>query len=73
VIKMGRKLWTTGDIADQLGLTRQRANQLVNDRRQSFPDPFDTLPGGVQVWLIADVEAWIAEHRPEIAQDPEGE
>lgn len=68
---MGRKLWTTGDIADRLGLTRQRANQLVNDRRQEFPAPFDTLPGSVQVWLITDVEAWIGKHRPELASDAE--
>ena len=66
-----RRLWTTGDIADRLQVTRQRANQLVNDKRQNFPDPFDTLPGGVQVWLIEDAERWITEHRTDLAEDPE--
>jgi len=37
-----------------------------------FPEPFDRLAGGA-VWLVADVEAWIAEHRPWQAQgaDPD--
>jgi prophage regulatory protein len=68
-----RRLYTSGDIADLLRVTRQRALQIVNDRRQDFPEPFDTLPGGVQVWLITEVDAWIAEHRPPIAEEPEGE
>jgi prophage regulatory protein len=68
-----RKLYTTGDIADRLGMSRQRALQIANDRRENFPDPFDTLPGNIQVWLIKDVERWIAEHRPELAEASEGE
>ncbi|KUL22461.1 hypothetical protein ADL15_48285 [Actinoplanes awajinensis subsp. mycoplanecinus] len=64
-----RKLWTTGDIADRLGVARQRVNQIVNDRREDFPEPFDTLPGGVQVWLIDEVQAWVREHRPERAEE----
>lgn len=65
-----RKLYTTGDIADLLGVTRQRALQIANDRRLSFPEPFDTLPGNIQVWLVTDVEKWMA-NRPKLAEDPE--
>lgn len=66
-----RRLYTTGDLAEKLGVTRQRALQIANDRRMHFPEPFDTLPGNIQVWLIEDVDAWIAEHRQVIAEDPE--
>ena len=66
-----RRLYTTGEIADLLGVTRQRALQIVNDRRQAFPEPYDTLPGQVAVWLRTEVDAWIAEHRPDLAEDPE--
>ena len=68
-----RKLYTTGDIADLLGVTRQRALQIANDRREDFPEPFDTLPGNIQVWLIKDVDRWMAAHRPELAEEPESE
>jgi len=71
VINVPRKLYTTGDIADLLGVTRQRALQVVNDRRLNFPEPFDTLPGNIQVWLIEDVDRWMAKHRPALSEDPE--
>lgn len=61
-----RKLYTTGEIADRLGVSRQRALQITNDRREDFPQPFDILPGAVQVWLRADVEQWIGEKRPQL-------
>lgn len=64
------KLYTTGDIADLLGVTRQRAFQIAN--RKGFPDPFDVLPGDVPVWLVEDVDRWIAENRKPRAEDPEG-
>jgi len=71
-VAKARKLWTTGDVARRLGVTRQYANKIVNDRRKNFPEEFDTLPGGVQVWLISDVEQWITEHPEQrIAEDPE--
>jgi predicted DNA-binding transcriptional regulator AlpA len=66
-----RKLYTTGDVADLLGVTRQRALQIANDRRLDFPAPFDTLPGNIQVWLITDVDRWMAEHRPALDEDTE--
>jgi hypothetical protein len=64
-----RRLFTTGEIADLLGVTRQRALQVANDRRLNFPEPFDTLPGGVQVWLREDVAAWLRENRPDLDAD----
>lgn len=73
IVAERRKLYTTGDIADRLGVTRQRALQIANDRRLDFPAPFDVLPGSVQVWLIEEVEPWIAEHRQLVTEDPEGE
>lgn len=66
-----RRLYTTGEIADRLGVSRQRALQIANDRRENFPEPFDTLPGGVQVWLIEPVEKWIMGHRPDRVAEPE--
>ncbi|MEV6297864.1 DNA-binding protein [Actinoplanes sp. NPDC051861] len=69
-----RRLYTTGDIADMLGVTRQYALAITNDRRKFFPEPFDVLPGGVQVWLVEDVDAWMTahpEHRHLLAEDPE--
>jgi transcriptional regulator with XRE-family HTH domain len=72
IVTRARKLWTTGDIAKRLGVTRQYALQITNDRRRDFPEPFDVLPGGVQVWLIEDVENWIVRNpQQQIAEDPE--
>ncbi len=50
------------EIAERLGVVRQRVYQLVS--RKGFPDPIAVLSMG-QVWLADDVEAWIAEHRPD--------
>jgi len=57
-----------GDIARRLGVGRTRAQQLI--ARPGFPAEFDELPVG-RIWLTADVEAWIAEHRNPVAEDPE--
>lgn len=64
------KLYTTGDIADLLGVSRQRAYVIAN--RKGFPDSFDDLDSG-SVWLVADVEAWIKVNRTPRAEEPEGE
>jgi len=61
----------TAEIADRLGVTPARVHQITDSRKLSFPQPLARLRMG-QVWLARDVEAWIAEHRPEIAEDPEG-
>lgn len=52
------------EIAARLGMSRQWTAQLVN--RKGFPDPIARLGIG-SVWLAADVEAWIAEQRPDLA------
>lgn len=55
------KLMTSGDIADRLGVGRQRAYVLTRSR--TFPEPFDEWDNGLSVWLIADVERWISTSR----------
>ncbi len=57
------------EIEERLGVSRQRVQQLVS--RPDWPAPYDELAMG-KVWRIADVEAWIREHRPDdpAAVDP---
>lgn len=50
------------EIAERLGVSRQRVDQLR--RRPDFPEPVAKLSAGL-IWESRDVEAWIAEHRPE--------
>ena len=63
------------EIADILGVSRARADQL--SRQQGFPEPYDVLaartPRPQRVWLTRDVHAW---HRanPKIGRnDPQEE
>lgn len=49
------------EIADMLGLTRQRVYQLSQE--SGFPEPVASLGLG-KVWETSDVEKWAAEHRP---------
>lgn len=57
------------EIADRLGASRQWTYVLTN--RRDFPEPALVLGMG-KIWLAEDVEAWIREHRPELAGgDPE--
>jgi prophage regulatory protein len=65
------RLMGTAEIADRLGVTSARVNQITDSVKLDFPRPIARLRMG-QVWLAQDVEAWIREHRPEIAEDPEG-
>ena len=58
------------EIQARLGVSRQWAYQLV--QRRDFPAPYQVLAMG-SVWDEADVEAWIRENRPELAEDPEGD
>ena len=58
------------EIQARLGISRQWTYVLIG--RRSFPEPVAELGMG-KVWLAEDVEAWITEHRPEIAEDPETE
>lgn len=55
------KLYTSGDIADRLGVGRQRAYTL--SRQRDFPEPYDEWPGGLAVWEVETVEAWIRTSR----------
>jgi len=50
------------------GISRQRTYQITG--RRDFPKPVAVLEAG-KVWDAADVEAWIADHRPHQA-DPNG-
>lgn len=56
------------EIADRLGLSKKRADQLV--REKGFPDGKKLKMG--KVYYRADVEAWIRQHRPHLAEEPEG-
>lgn len=40
--------------------------------RDNWPPTYDELVMG-RVWLAADIEAWIVEHRPDLLEDPESE
>ena len=55
------------EIADRLGVGRGRVEQLA--REPGFPEPTRLALG--RVWSAEDVEAWIREHRPELAGKPE--
>jgi prophage regulatory protein len=52
------------------GITRTRVYQIT--QRRNFPEPVAQLEMG-NVWLADDVEEWIREHRPELAEDTEAE
>jgi prophage regulatory protein len=57
------------EIRERLGYSRQHTAMLIGQK--GFPDPAYVLGMG-RIWLAEEVEAWIAEHRPELAQDAEG-
>ncbi len=59
------------EIQQALGISRSRFREIV--RKPDFPQPLDdTLRRGA-VWYEREIRAWIHEHRPELAEDPEGE
>jgi prophage regulatory protein len=60
---MGRYLMGQAEIADRLGVSRQRVQQLAG--KPGWPEPFDVLAMG-KVWWIKDIDDWIREHRPDI-------
>ncbi|MEV4708884.1 DNA-binding protein [Actinoplanes sp. NPDC049316] len=62
------RLMGTAEIGARLGVTRSRAHAITRDR--DFPAPYQTLTMG-SVWDAEEVEVWIREHRPELAEDPE--
>jgi prophage regulatory protein len=65
------RLMGTAEIAALLNVTPARVSQLADSRRSEFPLPRWELKAG-RVWLAQDVEAWVAAHRPALAEDPEG-
>lgn len=50
------------EIADRLGVTRQRVQQLT--ARVDWPEPKIVLAMG-KIWATDDIEAWIRDHRPD--------
>jgi prophage regulatory protein len=64
------RLVGAAEIQDLLGVTRTRVHQIT--RTKGFPEPYVTLRMG-SVWAADEVEAWIREHRPKLAEEPEGE
>ncbi|MFD6640298.1 helix-turn-helix transcriptional regulator [Micromonospora chalcea] len=65
---MPKHLYGRGEIARRLGVSRQRAGEIID--RPDFPEPYDRLGMG-SVWLKSDVEAWIEKHRPHLAETDE--
>jgi predicted DNA-binding transcriptional regulator AlpA len=49
------------EIADLLGVSRQRANQITATK--TFPKPLARLAMG-PVWRLSDVRTWTERHRP---------
>lgn len=45
------------EVAEYLGLSRQRIHQLVQ-RDPDFPAPMARLSAGL-IWLTSDIEAWV--------------
>lgn len=49
------QLVQVAQIAEMLGVTRQRADELT--RRKGFPEP-DAIVGTYRVWLAATIREW---------------
>lgn len=60
---------TIRGLAAMLGTSTQRADQL--SRTKGFPDHLPSRDR-TRVWLVSDVDAWIAVHRPDQQQPPAG-
>ena len=69
LMTMGKHLMGAGEIGDRLGVSRQRVQQLIG--KPGFPAPYDELQMG-KVWLISDIEAWIRDKRPVLADTEPG-
>ena len=63
-------LMGAAEIRRRLGLSENRIYQLTS--RRDFPEPVAELEMG-RVWHRDDVEAWIREHRPKLAEEPESD
>ena len=61
------RLMGAAEIGKRLGgISRERVYQIT--QRRTFPEPYQKLAMGY-VWLEVDVEAWVREHRPQLAGD----
>lgn len=58
------------EIRQRLGYSREWVQRLI--ARRDFPAPYQTLRMG-SVWDAEDVEAWVAEKRPELAEGAEAD
>ncbi|THJ69462.1 helix-turn-helix domain-containing protein [Candidatus Frankia alpina] len=56
-------LWTTADIARRLSISAPRARGLCD--RDDFPMPIHSV-GHFVLWRARDVEAWLAQGRPDL-------
>jgi prophage regulatory protein len=52
------------------GISAQRVDEIV--KRPDFPRPVAVLSLG-RIWHRDEVEAWVRERRPKLAEDPEGD
>jgi predicted DNA-binding transcriptional regulator AlpA len=52
------------------GISRQRVYAITSHR--SFPEPVAELAQG-KIWRAADVERWIATHRPDLVDGGDAE
>jgi predicted DNA-binding transcriptional regulator AlpA len=55
----GMELMTSSQVADLLGVSRQRVDQIVKTD-PTFPQPAAVLPSG-RIWERADIERWARE------------
>jgi predicted DNA-binding transcriptional regulator AlpA len=67
---MPRRLYGSQELQERLGVSRTRVRQLT--ALPSFPAPIDVIAAG-KVWDAAEVERWIREHRPDLADSSDGE
>jgi predicted DNA-binding transcriptional regulator AlpA len=63
------KLAGIREIADLLGVSRQRANQIA--AKNDFPKPLDRIAAG-PVWRDSEVKAWAKGRGSSSAEVPEG-
>ena len=61
---MGDDLVGVAEIAELLGISRQRVNRIVQTHRD-FPDPVATLTAG-RIWQRADIEKWASGHSRDV-------
>jgi predicted DNA-binding transcriptional regulator AlpA len=61
-----RYLMGTYEIAEMLGVSRQRAQQIA--AHKNFPKPYDVLHAG-KIWKRKAVEQWARDHGRVITDD----